>query len=251
VMLEVRDVRKEYGGVVALDNCTFTLAPSTITGLIGPNGAGKTTLFNIITGMDTPQSGEVLFQGRRIDGLPPFQVTRLGIGRTFQITRLFFRMTALENLLIVKNPGEQLHSSVFPTRKAREAERENRERCLQLLELVGLTGQRDTPAGNLSYGQQKLLELARILALDASLVLLDEPLAGVNPLMRRKLLDLIKKLREAGKTFLVIEHDIRSIMDLCDRIIVLDCGQKIAEGTPREIQQEERVINAYLGEGNL
>jgi branched-chain amino acid transport system ATP-binding protein len=229
--LEVEGLRKHFGGVSAVDGVSLVLEPGRIYGLIGPNGSGKTTLFNCITGVERRDAGRVAFNGQRIDGLKPWQIARKGIGRTFQVIRVFPELSALENLLVV-------------TRGSRVAAR---ERALELLTFVRLEGLRDEYAGNLSYGQQKLVEFVRVLMRDPSLILLDEPAGGVNPTLLNDLLDAVRRLRDAGKTILLVEHDMKVVMGLCETVFVLDHGEKIAEGPPGVIQTDERVIEAYFG----
>jgi len=230
-ILEVRDAVKRFGGVTAVNGCSLSLAAGRIHGLIGPNGSGKTTLFNCITGLERLDAGEIRFKGRRIDGLRPHRVARRGIGRTFQIIRVFPQLTALENLLAVTEaPIEQA-----------------RARAKELLEFVKLTRLKDEYAGNLSYGQQKLLEFIRVLMTDPELILLDEPAAGVNRTLLNDLLAAMARLRDEGKTILIVEHDMKVVMGLCETIYVLDYGEKIAEGPPSAIQGNERVIEAYFG----
>ena len=229
--LEIENLRKHFGGVSAVDGVSLALEAGRIYGLIGPNGSGKTTLFNCITGIERLDAGRVSFRGERIDGLKPWQVARRGIGRTFQVIRVFPELTALENLLVV-------------TRGPREdAERRGRE----LLEFVRLARLAGEYAGNLSYGQQKLVEFVRMLMTDPTLILLDEPAAGVNRTLLNDLLDAVARLRDAGKTVLLVEHDMKVVMGLCETVFVLDHGEKIAEGPPGAIQSDERVIEAYFG----
>ena len=230
-LLEIRDLTKHFGGVVAVNRCSLVLAPGKIYGLIGPNGSGKTTLFNCITGLERRDAGEVFFRGERIDGLKPHQVAHRGIGRTFQIIRVFPELTALENLLVV-------------TREPFEAAR---RRAQELLRFVTLDRLQSEYAGNLSYGQQKLLEFIRVLMTDPELILLDEPAAGVNRTLLNELLAAITRLRDQGKTILIVEHDMKVVMGLCETVFVLDYGEKIAEGPPGVIQADERVIEAYFG----
>jgi branched-chain amino acid transport system ATP-binding protein len=210
---------------------SLSLERGRIYGLIGPNGSGKTTLFNCITGLERRDAGRVLLDGVRVDGLPPYQIARRGVGRTFQVIRVFPELTALENLLVVT------HGS-----RARAT-----ERALDLLRFVKLEGLADEYAGNLSYGQQKLVEFVRMLMRDPSLVLLDEPAAGVNRTLLNDLLDAVRGLRDQGKTVLLVEHDMKVVMGLCETVFVLDHGEKIAEGTPGVIQADARVIEAYFG----
>jgi ABC-type branched-subunit amino acid transport system ATPase component len=230
-ILEIRDLTKRFGGVVAVNRCSLALAPGKIYGLIGPNGSGKTTLFNCITGLESRDEGEVRYKGGRIDGLKPHQVARRGIGRTFQIIRVFPELTALENLLVVtREPFEVAH-----------------RRAQELLRFVTLDRLENEYAGNLSYGQQKLLEFIRVLMADPELILLDEPAAGVNRTLLNELLAAITRLRDQGKTILIVEHDMKVVMGLCETVFVLDYGEKIAEGPPGVIQADERVIEAYFG----
>jgi branched-chain amino acid transport system ATP-binding protein len=230
-VLVVDGVRKSFGGVTAVSGVSFTLEAGRIYGLIGPNGSGKTTLFNCITGLERRDAGRVVFKGERIDRLKPHQVAKRGIGRTFQVIRVFPELTALENLLVV-------------TRGARaEAERRGRE----LLEFVKLERLADEYAGNLSYGQQKLVEFVRVLMADPSLILLDEPAAGVNRTLLNELLAAVARLRDEGRTILLVEHDMKVVMGLCETVFVLDHGEKLAEGAPGVIQADERVIEAYFG----
>jgi len=230
-VLAVDRVRKSFGGVAAVNDVSLRLDPGRIYGLIGPNGSGKTTLFNCITGIERLDAGRVSFHGERIDGLKPWQVARRGMGRTFQVIRVFPELTALENLLVV-------------TRGTRDdAERRGRE----LLDFVRLARLADEYAGNLSYGQQKLVEFVRMLMTDPTLILLDEPAAGVNRTLLNDLLDAVGRLRDAGKTVLLVEHDMKVVMGLCETVFVLDHGEKIAEGPPGAIQSDERVIEAYFG----
>ena len=230
-ILEVQDVTKRFGGVTAVNHCSLALAPGKIYGLIGPNGSGKTTLFNCITGLEQRDDGEICYKGERIDGLKPHQVARLGIGRTFQIIRIFPELSALENLLVV----------------AREPFEAAQRRALEMLRLVTLHQLQNEYAGNLSYGQQKLLEFARVLMTDPELILLDEPAAGVNRTLLNDLLGVIRELRSQGKTIFIVEHDMKVVMDLSETIFVLDYGEKIAEGPPAKIQKDERVMEAYFG----
>jgi len=249
-LLEVERVVKSFDGVRAVNDCSLQVKPGTITGLIGPNGAGKTTLFNLITGFLRPTSGRIVFKDERIDGLPPHRIFRRGIVRTFQIPRELKQMTVLENLMLVPSAqaGERLWNPwFFPFRVARQ-EREIRDKALDILEFVDLWHLRDEYASNLSSGQKKLLELARTLMADPEMILLDEPGAGVNPTLMRKLVHNIEQLCYGkGITFFLIEHDMDLVTRLCNPIIVMSNGEKLAEGPPDEVKSDQRVLEAYLG----
>ena len=249
-MLEVMDLEKSFGGIKAVDGCSLKVQQGSITGLIGPNGAGKTTLFNLITGFYEPDGGEVWFSGERINGLSPHKIARKALTRTFQIPRELREMTVLENLMVVPENqiGERIWNSLFRPGVVRRQERELRDKALEVLEFVELIDLANEYAKNLSSGQKKLLELARTLMAEPKMILLDEPGAGVNPTLMRKLTRNIENLRQRGKTFFLIEHDMDLIMNLCDTVIVMNKGRQLAEGTPDEIKENERVLEAYLGE---
>jgi len=248
--LHTEQLRKEFGGLVAVDNVTFDGPRASIVSLIGPNGAGKTTFFNMLTGVYKPTAGLVFFDGDDMTGRPPHAFTQRGIGRTFQNIRLFQNMTALENVLVgmhVRLKGN-LFEAILRTPRVKREEREARVRARELLDFSGLRRKDDELGKNLSYGDQRRLEVARALATQPKLLLLDEPTAGMNPQETADFTAFVARLREEqGLTVLLIEHDIRVVMGVSDRVTVLDYGEKIAEGTPQEIQKNERVIEAYLG----
>ena len=248
-MLNICEIRKSFGGVQALRGCSLNVAKGTITGLIGPNGAGKTTLFNVICGIFKPDGGEIRFNGERIDGQPSHLISQKGILRTFQIPRVLNRMTVMENLLLYpqKQRGERLWTNLLQYRWVLAQEREIQERAIEILEFVNLHHLKNSYAMELSGGQKKLLELARVLMADPQMILLDEPGAGVNPTLMNELIKRILELQEKGLTFLLIEHDMDLVLKLCDPVIVMTEGKKLTEGIFAEIRRDERVLEAYLG----
>ena len=250
VLLEVERLSRSFGGVAALDEATFAVEEGSITALIGPNGAGKTTAFNVISGFLKPDAGAIRFAGWRIDGLRGDLVARAGLVRAFQAPRVLTRMSVLDNMLLAgkDQPGERLSMNWLAPRRVAVRELEVHRRALDLLELVRLLPLAEAYAGTLSGGQRKLLELGRALMVEPRMILLDEPMAGVAPVLAEQLVEHIRRLRaERGVTFCVIEHDMDVVMSISDRVIVMDEGRVIAEGPPDAIQRDERVIEAYLG----
>ena len=251
IPLRVEGLRKKFGGIVAVDDATFEVEEGSLTGLIGPNGAGKSTTFNCITGVHDPTAGSIYFQGEGITSFSPDDVANRGLVRTFQIARELEEMTVLENMMLAPKGqrGEALWRSVLPVarRSTIQQEEEVLENCWEMLEFFEIDHLAHEYAGNLSGGQRKLLELARALLTDPTMLLLDEPFAGVNPSLEKRLLEHIHELREEGYTFLIVEHDMDLIMENCEHIIVMHQGKVLTEGSPADIKSDEEVIEAYLG----
>lgn len=243
-MLEVIDLVKDFGGIRAVDKVSFRVEENELVGLIGPNGAGKTTILNMISGALKPTSGQIRFRGERIDGLPPYEIAKKRIGRTFQVTQVFRRMTVLENMLVPALAVPKEEGADGQALAARDGQQRRAEEILRFLQLDHL---RREYAGNLSGGQQKLLELGRVLMLDPEMILLDEPFAGVHPKLKTKIHEFIREMHKEGRTFLIISHDLQTVFHLCKRLIVLAEGKKLCEGLPEEIREDERVAEVYLG----
>lgn len=248
-LLEVKNVSKHFGGLVAVDKVSFEVNKGEIISIIGPNGAGKTTLFNMLTGVYTLTEGEIIMEGKQIHNQPPQEIVKAGLARTFQNIRLFADMRVIENVLVGMhiNTKYNFFDLLFRTKQFRSEEREIHQKAIEILDSIGLKSKMHNYATNLPYGDQRRLEIARAIATNAKILLLDEPAAGMNPQESEDLLRFIKRLRDEGYTIILIEHDMNVVMNISDRIYVIDYGKKIAEGLPSEIANNKRVIEAYLG----
>ncbi len=248
-MLSVKGIEKSFGGIKAVDASFLEVKEGGTVGVIGPNGVGKTTLFNIISGFDKPDNGAIVFNGENIEGKMSSEIARLGLVRTFQLSKALTKLTVVENMMLAPQvqQGERIWNVWLRPREVKRQEDENRERARTLLEIFGLLSMKDEYAGALSGGQKRLLEIARALMAEPKMLLLDEPFSGVNPTLTKKILKYMTELRDEGMTFLVIEHDMHIIMQLSDFIYVLNKGEVIASGEPEEVRNNERVLDAYLG----
>ncbi len=245
-LLSAHNISKSFGGLQALNNCSLNVEKGAVNGLIGPNGSGKTTLFNVMTGYVTPDSGTVSFEGSNITGARPDKVFSLGIGRTFQLTRIFARISVLENMLIATQHNESWVKGLIRS-KSTKSEVDN---AMSLLDFVGIARLANLQAGALSYGQRKLLELAYVLVSDPDVILLDEPAGGVNLTLINNIAEKIRLLNQQGKTFLIVEHNMEFVMGVCDRVTVMQQGSDLTSGAPAEVRQDPRVLDAYLGGGD-
>ena len=247
--LEIKEVTKRFGGLIAVNNVTFTVEERKINALIGPNGAGKTTTFNCISGFYKPDSGKINYKGREIQGMPPYEIIKLGIARTFQLVRSFDSMSVLENVMTAGHfkSGQHIFNTMFRLPSITKSEQQLRNKALEILDMLKITEIAHKYPNELSYGQKRLVEIAKVLATDASHLLLDEPAAGLNDQETEGLMEIIKEIQKLGKTILIVEHNMKFVMGLADKVVVLNFGQKIADGSPDEVKSNQTVIKAYLG----
>lgn len=252
-MLQIKNISKNFDGVQALDKCSFEVKEGEILGLIGPNGSGKTTMFNIITSIYESDNGNIIFKDEDITNWKTHKIAAFGISRTFQLISLFPKLTVMDNMLIAMNyvHGDKFWPQLLKKKHVKEEDEAMKKYARKILTIVNLHQKENCLAENLSYGQQKLLEIVRALATEPALLLLDEPIAGVNSMMRKQILDLIKKLNKKGMTMLIIEHNMNVMMNFCDRLVVLDYGKNIADGTPSQIKKNKKVIEAYFGKSHF
>lgn len=248
-ILRIKNLTKDFDGIKAVDDVSLEIEKNSIVALIGPNGSGKTTIINLLSGFLKPNRGNVFLDGEEITAYAPHKIAQLGIGRTFQNIRLFAQLSVLDNVLLSMRYGkeENFFSALFQTKEMRKKDEANRQRAEKILAYVGLKEKQDELAENLSHGQRRLLEIGRLLALEPRIFLLDEPTAGLFPEVKKKILDLLKDLRQKGNTIVFIEHDMNFVMNLAEKIVVLDAGRKIAEGGPQEIKANKEVLKSYLG----
>lgn len=244
-ILKIQHLVKHFGGISAINHCNFEIEENSITSLIGPNGAGKTTMFDVITGLLDHDQGEIYFREKPISALPAYKRAHLGIARTFQLIRVFPQLTTLENILLALRGNQESLLDIFKPLK--KTQKKLKEKAFEYLRMINLHEKAHTPASSLSYGQQKLLEIMRAVASDADLFLLDEPAAGVNRTMLHTIINIIKRLKSEGKTIVIVEHDMGFVMSISEKVIVMDYGKEIAEGSPNEIQNNPKVLEAYLG----
>lgn len=250
-LLELRNVSKYFGGLAAVSDLDLDIDEGEIRGIIGPNGAGKTTLFNLISGFCRPTRGRIIYQGKEISGLDPNEIARRGVVRTFQLTTLFQEYTVQKNIMVARHMHAEVGVFTAIVGRSRQIEREAEERAREIIDFLGLSHLKDELASNLPHGHQRALGVAIALAAEPQLIMLDEPVTGMTPVEKQTMVDRIKKIREQGITVLVVEHDMRTVMDMCEKITVLSFGKKLAEGLPEEIRENKDVIEAYLGAGEV
>lgn len=248
-ILETKYLTKQFGGLAAVEDLSINIRKAHITSVIGPNGAGKTTLFNLMTGFLRPTSGEIFFKSKNISGLPPYRITQMGMARTFQLIRVFPKLSVLDNIMLgcIGLKGDNLFWAILRTKEVVNEFSQSKELAMQILETIGLPEYTNQYANNLSYGQQKLVEIGRVLASDPQIILLDEPMAGLSMIMIDRMIELVSELKQQGKTVVLVEHNMGVVMDISDEIIVLNFGREITSGSPTQIQNNVEVFDAYLG----